>query len=168
MQGADIMTVEGLSETEINSILQRWLREGDAVQCGFCTPGFLMGTMRCCSRTRIHAATRSRGRQRQPVPLRLYPDRQPSKRRAGRSPAAEADRSPKQPPPQATGLRRLSLPSEGAARAPGCAARRAPALLQRLPGGQRSSTALSVSFAQRADVAAEEHALRIDKRRHRD
>ena len=42
MQGADIMTVEGLSETEIGSILQRCFVEGDAVQCGFCTPGFLM------------------------------------------------------------------------------------------------------------------------------
>lgn len=42
MQGADILTVEGLSETEIGSILQRCFVEGDAVQCGFCTPGFLM------------------------------------------------------------------------------------------------------------------------------
>ena len=42
MQGADIMTVEGLSETEIGSILQQCFVDGDAVQCGFCTPGFLM------------------------------------------------------------------------------------------------------------------------------
>lgn len=42
MQDADILTVEGLSETEIGSILQRCFVEGDAVQCGFCTPGFLM------------------------------------------------------------------------------------------------------------------------------
>ena len=39
MQGADILTVEGLSETEIGSSC---FVEGDAVQCGFCTPGFLM------------------------------------------------------------------------------------------------------------------------------
>ena len=42
MQGADILTVEGLSETQIGSILQQCFVDGDAVQCGFCTPGFLM------------------------------------------------------------------------------------------------------------------------------
>ena len=42
MQGADILTVEGLSETQIGSILQQCFADGDAVQCGFCTPGFLM------------------------------------------------------------------------------------------------------------------------------
>ncbi|MBR2644253.1 MAG: (2Fe-2S)-binding protein [Clostridia bacterium] len=40
--GADIMTVEGLSETEIGSVLQRCFIENGAVQCGFCTPGMLM------------------------------------------------------------------------------------------------------------------------------
>lgn len=40
--GAEIMTVEGLSETEIGSILQRCFIENGAVQCGFCTPGMLM------------------------------------------------------------------------------------------------------------------------------
>lgn len=42
MQGADILTVEGLSETQIGHVLQECFVEGDAVQCGFCTPGFLM------------------------------------------------------------------------------------------------------------------------------
>ena len=42
MLGADIRTVEGLSETEIGSVLQRCFVEGDAIQCGFCTPGMLM------------------------------------------------------------------------------------------------------------------------------
>ena len=42
MQGADIRTVEGLSETEIGSVLQTCFVEGDAIQCGFCTPGMLM------------------------------------------------------------------------------------------------------------------------------
>ena len=42
MEGAEIMTVEGLSETEIGSILQRCFVENGAVQCGFCTPGMLM------------------------------------------------------------------------------------------------------------------------------
>ncbi len=42
MQGADIMTIEGMSETQIGSILQDCFVEGDAIQCGFCTPGFIM------------------------------------------------------------------------------------------------------------------------------
>ena len=42
MQGADIMTIEGMSETQIGSILQDCFVEGDASQCGFCTPGFIM------------------------------------------------------------------------------------------------------------------------------
>lgn len=42
MDGADIMTVEGLSETEIGSVLQRCFMDNGAVQCGFCTPGMLM------------------------------------------------------------------------------------------------------------------------------
>ena len=42
MQGADIMTIEGMSETQIGNILQDCFVEGDAIQCGFCTPGFIM------------------------------------------------------------------------------------------------------------------------------
>ncbi|MEG1523400.1 MAG: (2Fe-2S)-binding protein [Clostridia bacterium] len=42
MQNADILTIEGMSETQIGKILQDCFVEGDAVQCGFCTPGFIM------------------------------------------------------------------------------------------------------------------------------
>ncbi len=42
MQGAEILTVEGLSQTQIGSVLQKCFVEGDAIQCGFCTPGMLM------------------------------------------------------------------------------------------------------------------------------
>lgn len=42
VDGADVLTVEGLSETEIGSVLQRCFIENGAVQCGFCTPGMLM------------------------------------------------------------------------------------------------------------------------------
>ena len=42
MQDADILTVEGLSQTQIGSTLQVCFVEGDAIQCGFCTPGMLM------------------------------------------------------------------------------------------------------------------------------
>lgn len=42
MQHAEILTIEGMSETLIGSVLQDCFVEGDAVQCGFCTPGFIM------------------------------------------------------------------------------------------------------------------------------
>ncbi|NLW53786.1 MAG: (2Fe-2S)-binding protein [Clostridiaceae bacterium] len=41
-QGAVITTVEGLSKGGELSILQQEFINGDALQCGFCTPGFLM------------------------------------------------------------------------------------------------------------------------------
>lgn len=41
-QGADIMTVEGLSVDGELSILQQEFIKYDALQCGFCTPGMLM------------------------------------------------------------------------------------------------------------------------------
>jgi carbon-monoxide dehydrogenase small subunit len=41
-EGADIVTMAGLRETESGRLLiQSFSREG-AVQCGFCTPGFVM------------------------------------------------------------------------------------------------------------------------------
>ena len=40
--GASLMTVEGLSQGEILHPLQRAFQENHALQCGFCTPGFLM------------------------------------------------------------------------------------------------------------------------------
>jgi len=42
MQGAEILTIEGMSETLIGRVLQDCFVEGDAVQCGFCTPGFII------------------------------------------------------------------------------------------------------------------------------
>lgn len=41
-QGADIITVEGLSKDGELSILQQEFIKHDALQCGFCTPGMLM------------------------------------------------------------------------------------------------------------------------------
>ncbi|HHU04342.1 MAG TPA: (2Fe-2S)-binding protein [Fastidiosipila sp.] len=41
-QGSEITTVEGLSRDGELSILQQEFINGDALQCGFCTPGFLM------------------------------------------------------------------------------------------------------------------------------
>ena len=45
MQGAEILTIEGMSETLIGRVLQDCFVEGDAVQCGFCTPGMILATL---------------------------------------------------------------------------------------------------------------------------
>lgn len=41
-EGADVRTVEGLADGETLSPLQRAFWEKHGLQCGFCTPGFLM------------------------------------------------------------------------------------------------------------------------------
>src|SRR5262245_7806372 len=41
-QGRDILTIEGLSTAESLHQLQKSFVEYDAMQCGFCTPGFVM------------------------------------------------------------------------------------------------------------------------------
>ena len=43
-EGAQITTVEGLAKDGKLSILQEEFVSQDALQCGFCTPGFLMST----------------------------------------------------------------------------------------------------------------------------
>jgi aerobic carbon-monoxide dehydrogenase small subunit len=43
--GADIESIEGLGTPEHLSPLQQALRESHAFQCGFCTPGFVMGAV---------------------------------------------------------------------------------------------------------------------------
>lgn len=42
MQGADILTIEGMAELDLGRTLQDSFLEEDAVQCGFCTPGFVL------------------------------------------------------------------------------------------------------------------------------
>lgn len=42
VEGANIITVEGLAQGDKISILQEEFIEKDALQCGFCTPGMLM------------------------------------------------------------------------------------------------------------------------------
>lgn len=42
MDGATILTIEGMRELDLGSKLQDSFVEEDAVQCGFCTPGFVL------------------------------------------------------------------------------------------------------------------------------
>ena len=46
VNGAEIETVEGLADGETLNPLQEAFREHHGLQCGFCTPGFLM-TLTC-------------------------------------------------------------------------------------------------------------------------
>jgi aerobic-type carbon monoxide dehydrogenase small subunit (CoxS/CutS family) len=42
MEGADILTIEGLSEEHIGEVLKKCFIEEGAVQCGYCTPGMIL------------------------------------------------------------------------------------------------------------------------------
>lgn len=44
VQNAVIMTIEGFRETERYRVLEKSLADAGSVQCGFCTPGFVMAT----------------------------------------------------------------------------------------------------------------------------
>jgi carbon-monoxide dehydrogenase small subunit len=45
--GANLTTVEGLAQGDALHPLQRAFHENHALQCGFCTPGFLMTAVAC-------------------------------------------------------------------------------------------------------------------------
>jgi carbon-monoxide dehydrogenase small subunit len=42
VEGAEVTTVEGLSEDAVGRVVQDALVEAGGVQCGFCTPGFVV------------------------------------------------------------------------------------------------------------------------------
>ena len=44
VDGADIRTVESLTERDKLGVIQQAFHEHHALQCGYCTPGFLMST----------------------------------------------------------------------------------------------------------------------------
>lgn len=55
-QGRDIQTIEGLSAPESPHALQKSFVEHDAMQCGFCTPGFVMACKAFLDKNRYPAA----------------------------------------------------------------------------------------------------------------
>lgn len=42
INGTDVLTIEGLSETEFHKKAEKTFSDHAAVQCGFCTPGLLL------------------------------------------------------------------------------------------------------------------------------
>lgn len=44
VEGAEIMTIEGFRQTERYRVIQDAFAEAGSVQCGFCTPGFVLAT----------------------------------------------------------------------------------------------------------------------------
>lgn len=50
-EGSDVTTVEGLSQDGELNPLQRAFHEAHGLQCGFCTPGFLMTATELLDRT---------------------------------------------------------------------------------------------------------------------
>lgn len=42
VEGSRVLTIEGYRETERYKVLQEAFTEAGSVQCGFCTPGFIM------------------------------------------------------------------------------------------------------------------------------
>jgi len=48
--GADVQTIEGLSDSGVIADLQDAFRRRNALQCGFCTPGMLIGAQELLSR----------------------------------------------------------------------------------------------------------------------
>ena len=43
-EGAEILTIEGFRETDRYAVIEQAFSDAGAVQCGFCTPGFVMAT----------------------------------------------------------------------------------------------------------------------------
>ena len=94
-QGKTIRTVEGLAKDGTLHPLQRAFMAHHGLQCGFCTPGFLMLAANALEQQPAH---RRGGAARravvEPLPLhRLSEHRQGGARGAGRDAAADAGRS---------------------------------------------------------------------------
>ena len=91
-EGAKVVTVEGLSNDADLTPLQKSFRKHHALQCGFCTPGFITTAHALLERgAGLRRRPRARGALRQHLPLhRLYRHRRGGARRARRLQEVEA------------------------------------------------------------------------------
>ena len=58
--GADVKTIEGISDSGEIADLQEAVRRRNALQCGFCTPGMLIGARELLSQLSSHGTVPSR------------------------------------------------------------------------------------------------------------
>ena len=126
-EGAEIRTVEGLADGDALHPLQQAFWEHHGLQCGFCTPGFLMlaaGVLEADPRDRRRGA--SRRAVLEPLPLhRLSEHPEGGARRGGRDEGmvlGQIDKAARGPPAadrqrQVRGRHRLSGPAAHAGRA---------------------------------------------------
>ncbi len=45
VEGRDVVTIEGLAQGSVLHPVQRAFAENDALQCGYCTPGMILGSV---------------------------------------------------------------------------------------------------------------------------
>jgi aerobic carbon-monoxide dehydrogenase small subunit len=58
--GAEVQTIEGLSDSGAIADLQDAFQRRNALQCGFCTPGMLIGAQALLAQSEVHATVPSR------------------------------------------------------------------------------------------------------------
>ena len=58
--GAEVKTIEGISDSGVIADLQEAFRRRNALQCGFCTPGMLIGAQELLSQVLSHGIVPSR------------------------------------------------------------------------------------------------------------
>ena len=84
LDGAEVLTVEGLGRPGELHPLQQAFGRHHALQCGFCTPGFLLSAYDLLRhRPEVTRGRARRGAVRRPVPLHRLPEH-PQRRRRGR------------------------------------------------------------------------------------
>ena len=100
--GAEVETIEGLSDSGVLADLQLAFQQRNALQCGYCTPGMLIGAQELLARGGVPSRDTIRDASvRQLLPLhRLSGDRRRD-RVGGAGNAREAERMT--PPPRAAG-----------------------------------------------------------------
>ena len=84
--GSEVTTIEGLASAdgELHPVQQAF-HEQHALQCGYCTPGFVMATVSLLQENPTPSEDRSGSARGQPLPLHRLPQHRPRRRGGGRA-----------------------------------------------------------------------------------